>query len=695
MEPKIELQKKMIENGEEKKKDGNKCKKKQLGGVRTMPFILANEICDRFAGAGFHANMITYLTQVLNLPLVKASNTLTNFGGTSSFTPLIGAFIADSFAGRYWTIIVASIIYVLGMVSITISAVLPQLRPPPCPTQVNCQEASTLQLWVLYIALLLTSLGTGGIRPCVVTFAADQFDMTKSHTDSKSWNFFNWYYFCMGMASLTALTVVVYIQDNVSWGWGLGVPTIVMALSIVAFVLGSRLYRKIKPGGSPFVRLTQVIVAAVKKKNAVTPKDPRLLYENRELDAAISSNGRLLHSNQFKWLDHAAIVTDSDIKESNQPNLWRLATVHRIEELKSIIRMLPIWAAGILLVASHSHLGSFTIQQARSMDRHLSPSFKIPPASMSMFSTLTVLIGLPLYERLFVPLARRFTGNPVGVTCLQRMGIGFGINILATIVSGFIEIRRKTAAAQHNLLDQPTAVIPITVFWLLPQYCLHGLAEVFMSVGHLEFLYNQSPESMRSTAAALYLDSNSNGKLHKHSHGISSAQIHWQEQKLVTRQKSEQGKTGELLLACYRNTSGECNFGGYWHNLGVIMGGYWHNLGIGFWLTSWWWKLGGYWDNFLSHPLVLAVVIPRARRKAPEPPEIGISLELSNLLDIFLGKELNLKEDVEELWNLIKKQCLEKASDLDSKDETLRVQVLKMLDDISKHHQQAAEVGSG
>ncbi|KAL2466523.1 RING-type E3 ubiquitin transferase [Abeliophyllum distichum] len=135
--------------------------------------------------------------------------------------------------------------------------------------------------------------------------------------------------------------------------------------------------------------------------------------------------------------------------------------------------------------------------------------------------------------------------------------------------------------------------------------------------------------------------------------------------------------------------------GGYWHNLGIIMGGYWHNLGIGFWLTSWWWKLGGYWDNFLSHPLVLAVAIPRARRKAPEPPGIGISIELSNLLDIFPSKELNLKENVEELWNLIKKQCLEKASGLDSKDETLQVLVLKMLDDMSPHHQQAAEVGSG
>ena len=76
-------------------------------------FDTANEICDKFAAAGFYANMITYLTQQLNLPLVKASNTLTNFGGMGSFTPLIGALIADSFAGRYWTIIGGSIIYEL------------------------------------------------------------------------------------------------------------------------------------------------------------------------------------------------------------------------------------------------------------------------------------------------------------------------------------------------------------------------------------------------------------------------------------------------------------------------------------------------------------------------------------------------------------------------------------------------------
>jgi len=204
-------------------------------------------------------------------------------------------------------------------------------------------------------------------------------------------------------------------------------------------------------------------------------------------------------------LDKAAIVTEEEAKDSNAPpNLWNLATVHRVEELKSIIRMLPIWASGILLIMSSSHLGSFVIQQARSMDRHLTHSFQIAPANMSIFGVLTMMIGVMLYERFFVPFARRFTKNPAGITCLQRMGVGFVVNIIATIVSALVEMKRKTVAANYNLLDNPKAIIPISVFWLVPQYCLHGVAEVFMSVGHLEFLFDQSPESMRSSATALY-----------------------------------------------------------------------------------------------------------------------------------------------------------------------------------------------
>lgn len=168
-----------------------------------------------------------------------------------------------------------------------------------------------------------------------------------------------------------------------------------------------------------------------------------------------------------------------------------------------MVRMLPIWSAAILHVTSNSHQHSFAIIQARTMNRNLSSSFEIPPASLSIFSVLTMLIALSIYERVFVPLVRRFTKNPVGITCLQRMGVGFTVNIIATIVAALVEIKRKSAAEDHNLLDKPAVTIPISVFWLVPQFCLHGIAEAFMAVGHLQFLYDQSPESMRSTAMAL------------------------------------------------------------------------------------------------------------------------------------------------------------------------------------------------
>jgi peptide/histidine transporter 3/4 len=123
---------------------------------------------------------------------------------------------------------------------------------------------------------------------------------------------------------------------------------------------------------------------------------------------------------------------------------------------------------------------------------------------MTVFTYSTMLCTIALYDRIFIPVARKFTGLDRGITFLHRMGIGFVISILATLVAGFVEVKRKNVALAHGLIDQPHPAIPIPVFWLVPQYCLHGIAEAFMSIGHLEFFYDQAPESMRSTAMALF-----------------------------------------------------------------------------------------------------------------------------------------------------------------------------------------------
>jgi dipeptide/tripeptide permease len=264
--------------------------------------MTANDFCDRLATVGFGSNLISYLTLQLQLPLVEASNTISNFHGTANLTPLISGLIADSFAGRFWTITFGSIVYQVGMVCLTLSAALPSLHPPPCAKHAaDCQRASSFQLAVLYASLLCTSIGTGGTRPCVMAFGADQLelDARRRHGARPKWSFFNLYFFGVELAKLTAVTVVVYVQDNIGWEWGLGVPTIAMLVAVVAFVSGYALYVKMPPGGSPLVRLAQVVAAAFKKRKAVVP-DSSFLYQDKQLDFGISTTGRLLHTDQLK-----------------------------------------------------------------------------------------------------------------------------------------------------------------------------------------------------------------------------------------------------------------------------------------------------------------------------------------------------------------------------------------------------------
>lgn len=204
------------------------------------------------------------------------------------------------------------------------------------------------------------------------------------------------------------------------------------------------------------------------------------------------------------------MTEEDNVKPGQKPNLWRLNTVHRVEELKSIIRMGPIWGAGILLITAYAQQSTFSLQQAKSMDRHLTKSFQIPAASMTVFTMTSMLTTIAIYDRIFVPIARKFTGLERGISFLFRMGIGFAISILATFVAGFVEVKRKHLAFTHGLIDSHNPV-PMSVFWLAPQYSLHGIAEAFMSVGHLEFFYDQAPESLRSTAMALFWTSISLG----------------------------------------------------------------------------------------------------------------------------------------------------------------------------------------
>jgi len=137
------------------------------------------------------------------------------------------------------------------------------------------------------------------------------------------------------------------------------------------------------------------------------------------------------------------------------------------------------------------------------MDQHMGPSFKIPSASLSLFDTLSVLFWAPVYDRIIVPFARKFTRHERGFTQLQRMGIGLVISIFAMAVAGVLEVIRLDFVRRHNYYDLEQ--IPMSIFWQVLQYFLIGCAEVFTFIGQLEFFYDQAPDAMRSLCSALSL----------------------------------------------------------------------------------------------------------------------------------------------------------------------------------------------
>lgn len=183
------------------------------------------------------------------------------------------------------------------MVLLTFSASAPGLKPM-CDAN-GCHPTSA-QTAACFIALYLIALGTGGIKPCVSSFGADQFDEADEKERKSKSSFFNWFYFSINIGALVASSVLVWIQMNVGWGWGFGVPAVAMVIAIVFFFIGSRLYRLQIPGGSPLTRICQVIVAACRKFNVQVPEDKSLLHETIDVESVIKGSRKLDHTNNLK-----------------------------------------------------------------------------------------------------------------------------------------------------------------------------------------------------------------------------------------------------------------------------------------------------------------------------------------------------------------------------------------------------------
>ncbi|CAA0831486.1 Protein NRT1/ PTR FAMILY 6.3 [Striga hermonthica] len=487
---------------------GRPARKSSSGGWTSAAMILGVEACERLTTLGIAVNLVTYLTGTMHLGSATSANNVTNFLGTSFMLCLLGGFLADTYLGRYLTAGIFATVQASGVTILTVSTIIPSLRPPKCGEGHPCIPASGRQLGVLYTGLYLTALGTGGIKSSVSGFGSDQFDESDPTERKRMVKFFNWFYFGINIGSLGAVTVLVYIQDNLGREWGYGICACAIVCGLVLFLSGTRRYRFKELSGSPLTQIAAVFVAAWRNRRLDLPSDPSLLYDVDD-DVAGKRKQRLPHSKDFRFLDRAAIK--DPLQKPDESNKWHLSTLTDVEEVKLVIRMLPTWATTIMFWTVYAQMTTFSVSQATTMDRQIGSSFKIPGASLTAFFVLAILLTVPVYDRLIFPVCRRLVNNPHGLTPLQRIGVGLVLSILAMAAAAITEVKRLRVARAHGLTRNSAATVPMTVFWLVPQFLLVGSGEAFTYVGQLDFFLRECPRGMKTMSTGLFLSTLSLG----------------------------------------------------------------------------------------------------------------------------------------------------------------------------------------
>ncbi|KAJ8629498.1 hypothetical protein MRB53_022821 [Persea americana] len=484
---------------------GRACKPNKHGGMRAAVFVLGLQAFEMMAIAAVGNNLITYVFSEMHFSLSKSANIVTNFVGTVFLLSLLGGFLSDSYLGSFWTMLIFGFVELSGFILLSVQAHVRQLRPPQCNMVAEgqqCTEASGFKALIFFVALYLVAIGSGCLKPNIISHGADQFRKEDPKQSKKLSSYFNTAYFSFCIGELIALTVLVWVQTRSGMDVGFGLSAAAMTVGLISLIAGTLVYRNKPPQGSIFTPIAQVLFAAITKRKQVCPTNLQLLHgSHNDAPNQIATSGfnpsanarSLLHTDKFRFLDKACIKVQEGGPMKESP--WQLCTVAQVEQVKIIISVIPIFACTIIFNTILAQLQTFSVQQGRVMNTRLTKNFQVPPASLQSIPYIILIFLVPLYETVFVPIARKATGKESGISPLQRIGIGLFIATFSMVSAALIETKRRNMAT----LSKRT----LSIFWVAPQFVIFGLSEMFTAVGLIEFFYKQSLAGMQSFLTAM------------------------------------------------------------------------------------------------------------------------------------------------------------------------------------------------
>ncbi|XP_034041660.1 solute carrier family 15 member 2 [Thalassophryne amazonica] len=360
-------------------------------------FIVVNEFCERFSYYGMKAVLTLYFVSYLKWDQDFSTAIYHAFSSLCYFTPLLGAIIADSWLGKFRTIIYLSIIYAVGHVVKSVGAI---------PTVGDGNTHIALSM----LGLILIALGTGGIKPCVAAFGGDQF--SEEHVNERQ-KFFSIFYMSINAGSLLSTVITPILRGDVQcfggdcYALAFGVPAALMIISLFVFVAGSGLYKKTPPKGNILVKVCKCIGFALKNKWQKSKFDPPRKH----------------------WLDWA--------EEKYSKRL--------IQEIKMVLHVLMLYIPIPVFWALFDQQGSRWTLQATRMNLAISDAFILKPDHMQMLNPLLILLFVPIFDLIIYPLVALCK---IKITPLRKMATGMMFAGLAFVAATLVEVNVVTTVVE-------------------------------------------------------------------------------------------------------------------------------------------------------------------------------------------------------------------------------------------------------
>ncbi|MGX5689740.1 POT family MFS transporter [Arcticibacter tournemirensis] len=293
------------------------------------------------------------------------------------------------------------------------------------------------------LGLLLVAVGAGGIKSCVSANLGDQFSESNKHLMA---NMYGWFYFSINSGSVLSTIMIPWVYANYGPSWAFGIPGLLMALATIIFFSGRKKYVKIPPSG-------------INKNNFL-----------------FISTYALFHFRRRKKGQSLLDVAKGKFDE------------RKVEDIKSVYNVMAVFAFIPVYWALWDQSLSEWVLQATKLDLTIF-SFQVLPEQVQTVNPFFLLLFIPVFNYWIYPF---FDKIGLKTSPVRRIGAGLVVTALSFLIIALIQVSVDGGGRP-------------SVWWQILAYALLSASEVLISVTGLQYAYTQSPPSMKSTMAALWL----------------------------------------------------------------------------------------------------------------------------------------------------------------------------------------------